>query len=181
MGAGESSFHIVSGGSPDQRADAGSLTVRSGASRKIVLLDIENMLFGAHNTERFRDRSREILALAEARRPTDMVIVGCNPALAFTARSVFPRSQIVTGKGKDGADEALIDMIDLEHAASRFNELVIVSGDHVFAPVAHAARQLGLSVRVVAPRHGLSTALRVYADTTVLLSQDVLDDEAQAA
>lgn len=162
-------FHIVANGpgsdaalADDRRAEA--------RPRKIVLIDLENMMFGQHaSTGSEVNRSAEILELAQARRPTDMLVVGCNPQLAFTAKDLFPQAQIVTGKGKDGADHALIDTVDLHHAAGRFDELCIVSGDHAFATIAHAARQAGLSVRVVAPHFGLSTALRVYADTAVML------------
>lgn len=172
-------FHIVSDGSgspvargDDRRAEIGQ--------RKIVVIDIENMMFGQHVNSSEPDRSVEILDLAQARRPTDMVIVGCNPQLAFSAKELFPHAQIVTGKGKDGADRALIDKIDLHHVSDRFDELCIVSGDHAFAPIAHAASQAGLKVRVVAPSFGLSTALRVYADTAVLLPDSPCREEEAA-
>ena len=102
---------------------------RRPGSRKIVLIDLENMLFGQHADGNRTDRSVEILELAEARRPHDMLIVGCNPNLAFLANTHFPGAQIVTGKGKDGADQALIAAIDASHAAERYSELCIVSGD----------------------------------------------------
>jgi hypothetical protein len=146
---------------------------RKTESRKIVLIDLENMLFGNHaGTEPNQsDRSSEILSLAQARRPGDMLIVGCNPHLAFLANDLFPGAQIVTGKGKDGADNALVHAIDAVHVADRYSELCIVSGDHAFCSVAHEARRAGLTVRVVAPHAGLSTALRVYANTAVLLPE----------
>jgi len=149
---------------PDER--------RADRSRKIVLIDLENMLFGNHADDHRRDRSTEILELAQARRPEDMLIVGCNPHLAFLANEHFPGAKIVTGKGKDGADTALIEAIDASHAAGRYSELCIVSGDHAFGEIAHAARKVGLAVRVVAPHAGLSTALRVYADTAVVLPEE---------
>lgn len=145
-----------------------------GGSRKIVLIDLENMLFGDHqgsDPECRSDRSAEILDLAQARRPGDMLIVGCNPHLAFLAKDHFPGSKIVTGKGKDGADQALIETIDPVHTAERYSELCIVSGDHAFGTLALTARRFGMNVRVVAPHAGLSTALRVYADTAVLLPE----------
>lgn len=151
---------------------------RGRSSRKIVLIDLENMLFGDHEGgqgEQSQDRSKEILELAQARRPGDNIIVGCNPQLVFLAADHFPGAQIVTGKGKDGADRALIDALDLDRAIDRYDELVIVSGDHLFCGVAHPARQAGLPVRIVAPHAGLSTALRVFANTAVFLPET--DDE----
>jgi len=153
---------------------------REQKSRKIVLIDLENMMFGQHDSERRTDRSTEILELAQARRPGDMVIVGCNPQLAFLAQEYFPTAKIVTGKGKDGADRALVEAIDIQHAADRYSELCIVSGDHAFCEVAHAARQAGLRIRVVAPHAGLSVALRVYADTAVVIPEPFVTDELAA-
>jgi hypothetical protein len=146
---------------------------REPGSRKLVLVDLENMLFGRHvgAEPNQSDRSAEILSLAQARRPGDMVIVGCNPHLAFLANDLFTGAQIVTGKGKDGADQALIEAIDAQHVAGRYSELVIVSGDHAFCAIAHQVRVAGLAIRVVAPHAGLSTALRVFADVAVLLPE----------
>jgi len=148
---------------------------REELSRKIVLIDLENMLFGKHQSEEdpTSSRSEQILSLAEARRPGDQLIVGCNPQLAFLARELFPAAQIVTGKGKDGADLALVATIDPQHAAHRFSELCIVSGDHAFTQLAHEARRAGLSVRVVAPHAGLSTTLRLQATTSVFLPESL--------
>lgn len=146
---------------------------RGSRSRKVVLVDLENMLFGQHETplEVVEHRSAQILSLAEARRPTDQVIVGCNPQLAFIARELFPNARLVTGTGKDGADLALLATVDPEHIAQRFSELCIVSGDHVFSVLAHDARIAGLGVRVVAPHAGLSTSLRLQANTSILLPE----------
>ena len=155
---------------------------RGNRSRKIVLIDLENMLFGSHegsDDAQSQNRSAEILSLAQARRPEDTIIVGCNPQLVFLANELFPVSQIVVGKGKDGADNALIDALDLDRAVERYAELCIVSGDNAFCAIAHPARAAGLSVRIVAPHAGLSTALRVFADTAVFLPEpaDTHDDD----
>lgn len=153
---------------------------RARNARKIVLIDLENMLFGQHkgtDDRHPRNRSTEILELAQARRPGDTVIVGCNPHLVFLANDLFPGGQIVTGKGKDGADQALIDALDLDRVVERYDELCIVSGDHLFCDVAYPARKAGLTVRIVAPHAGLSTALRVYADTAVFLPKDDFETE----
>ena len=148
---------------------------REAVSRKIVLIDLENMLFGKHESsdDATSSQSEQILSLAEARRPGDQLIVGCNPQLAFLARELFPSAQIVTGKGKDGADLALLAVIDPHHAAHRFSELCIVSGDHAFTELAREARKAGLGVRVVAPHAGLSRTLRLQATTSVFLPESL--------
>jgi hypothetical protein len=145
---------------------------RRRRSRKLVVVDFENVLFGRHEglSRTFIDETREkIVSLAEARRPIDQFLVGCNPQLAFAARDAFPTAQLITRTGTNGADRALVEHLDAIHAAARFTELCIVSGDHEFAGLARDARLAGLVVRVVAPSHGLSTALRLQATASVLL------------
>ncbi len=156
---------------------------REQSCRKIVLIDLENLLFGHHESEAAQnDQSGEqILSLAEARRPSDHLVVGCNPRLAFVAKDLFPTARIVTGKGKDGADLALVATIDLEHAASRFSELCIVSGDHAFTELARRARLSGLAVRVVAPHAGLSTELRLQANMSILVPEAQTPHSGMAA
>ena len=128
---------------------------RDQRSRKLVLVDLENVLFGRHETTDLsvlRERSSELQALAQARRSEDQLLVGCNPQLVFAARGAFPRAKIVVGKGADGADRALLDAFDLDVAFRRFSEVCIVSGDHAFADLAYEVRQAGLDLRVLAPK-----------------------------
>lgn len=141
-------------------------------NRKLVVVDLENVLFGVHAQlvgADLRSQTQLILDLAQARRLDDQLIVGCNPHLAFAAKAAFPRAQLLTRTGADGADRALIEHLDIAHVADRYQELCIVSGDHAFAELAHEARSNGLTTRVVAPHHGLSTALRLQADVAVRL------------
>lgn len=147
---------------------------RINVSRKIVIVDIENVLDGHHEmitSDDLVERAVEILRAAQARRPEDQVIVGCNPTLAFSAVAAFPGAQLVVGKGTDGADLALIQKFDPATAASRFTELCIVSGDHAFAPIARASAIAGLPVRLVVPHGGLSAALSAQSDLTVTLPE----------
>lgn len=141
-------------------------------NRKLVVVDLENVLFGVHEQlvgADLQSQTELILDLAQARRLDDQLIVGCNPHLAFAAKAAFPRAQLLTRKGADGADRALIEHLDIAHVAARYRELCIVSGDHAFADLAHEARFNGLMTRVVAPHQGLSAALRLQADVAVRL------------
>ena len=153
-------------------------------NRKLVVVDLENVLFGVHERlmgADLRAQTEMILDLAQARRADDQLIVGCNPHLAFAARAAFPKAQLLTRTGADGADRALIEHLDIAHVASRYNELCIVSGDHAFSDLAHEARWNGLTTRVVAPHMGLSAALRLQADVAVRLPRPEGDWEDVAA
>ena len=67
-------------------------------------------------------------------------------------------------RGKDGADPALMAVLDLDAVARSCKVLQIASGDHVFSDLASAARDRGLCVRVVARAGHLSYALRTSCD-----------------
>jgi len=157
------------------------LDARTERSRKIVLVDIENVLDGLHataSTDEIVRRAVQILGVAEARRPSDQIIVGCNPQLAFAAAAAFPGAQIVVGRGQDGADNALIHKFDPDIATDRFTELCIVSGDHAFATIVRAAATRDLTTRVIASQ-GVSSLLRTSATRSLILPQ--LDSAEPAA
>lgn len=146
--------------------------LRDDKDRKLLVIDLENLLYGQHKStpiDVLAAQAEAIRFAAQARRATDQLIVGCNPQLLFSARGAFPDAQLVSGKGKDGADLALLDKLEAEHVASRFSELCIVSGDHTFSDIARDVRRFGASVRVLGPRGGISQNLRLAADHTLLI------------
>ena len=152
-----------------------SLTTRK---RRYVLLDIENLTLGA---------ARSAAAVAEVWRvlreqapgiaPHDHVVVGAGRGFARRYRAAIqgPNVRWVVGAdGPDGADRALLAAIDLFAVAREYDELVIGSGDHVFADVARRARALGLTVQVIVTestdgRSSLSARLAEVATTRTLV------------
>ena len=89
------------------------------------------------------------------------------PAWTGKTKAAFPGAQLRHGRGHDGADRALIENFDIDHAAKRFDAVVIGSGDHAFIDVAYRARQRGLKVVVVSRPASLSRALATYADLVI--------------
>jgi hypothetical protein len=65
----------------------------------------------------------------------------------------------VVRSGRDGADLALVQIVDTENVASRFERVVIGSGDGIFAEPAARLQSLGASVTVVSRRESLSREL----------------------
>lgn len=148
----------------------GEVDRRGQSNRKVVLIDVEDMLFGeqhGHDLARSQDRSAEILELAQAQRPTDTIIVFCKPNLMFLANSLFPSARTVIVESSHDTDRDLIEALELHSAADRYDEVCVVSGGEQFAKVAQAARAAGMTVRIIAPRPGRSTASRVYQDVDV--------------
>jgi hypothetical protein len=93
------------------------------------------------------------------------VVLACNRDRTsifniFFAWGESPR--IVTGYGRSGADKALISVMH-EDLPGRFAELVLVSGDKIFAKHVAALAARGLPTRVLSHPDLLSARLRIAA------------------
>jgi hypothetical protein len=89
----------------------------------------------------------------------DNVIIGLSDFGVKNLMESFPPNarQLVVGYGRDGADHALIRSVDPDHVATRFDSVVIASGDHIFASLALRLRSLGLLVCNVTTTAGRSS------------------------
>jgi hypothetical protein len=93
-----------------------------------------------------------------------------NPKLAVDVFDVWPHARLVVGAGPDGADEALIAAIsDVSWTASRYDRLVVGSGDGIFSVVIAAYRAAGIPVGVVSRPSSLSVSVAALASTVALL------------
>jgi hypothetical protein len=133
---------------------------RRPAGRTLHLLDVENLAGGTWSGPEAvapaLDAYRRSVGVAEA----DHVVIGSGPTLAVAAKLAWPGSQVVVGRGVDGADRALLRTVDPAFVAARFDRVVIGSGDHAFAGVVSALRARGVAVCVVAAGPSLSRDLR---------------------
>jgi hypothetical protein len=106
---------------------------------------------------------------------SDLVFAACNhdptgrnriqAGLNFHVLEEWMPARVRLAHGPDGADHALLhDLEDLAHAENltgRFEDVVIGSGDHAFAPVARRLEYDGLTVHLVVAQNGdLSQTLR---------------------
>lgn len=91
----------------------------------------------------------------------DHLTVGCNPGIGLEVGLAIGGGRLVVRGGPDGADQALIDSIDLDHLARRYRRVVIGSGDHIFVPTVLGLLARSVPVEVVARPGGTSAALRL--------------------
>jgi hypothetical protein len=101
--------------------------------------------------------------------PHDLAVVGTDASGAFAAREALPTAGLVVGRGESGADRALTRRGAAGLSTSRFDTLIIGSGDGEFARIAQQARTAGLYVLVVSHRRSLSTRLAHVASRVLLL------------
>ena len=77
------------------------------------------------------------------------------------AGASWPGTKVLAGHGRDGADKALLEFADVRHIATRYDRVVVGSGDHIFAPLVSELMAAGVMVTVVAPSKSIAWALRL--------------------
>lgn len=149
-------------------ADALPLKQRTGV-RRLVAMDIENVNGGAVHDQYRAAIAWNAVADAIQLEDGDQVVVGVGPSSLLASGMDHPDARFVLGRGLSGADLALVDVLRGEHVAGRFGEVVIVSGDGIFAETAAELARQGVAVTVVCRIGHLSSRLRLAARHVVLL------------
>ena len=149
-----------------------STSARLGSARSFHVIDVENLL-GAEHILPIAPGFGSLYRECSGAGPDDLLLVGADRAHLFGLRGAFPGAHVVVGTGPDGADDALIDALDLSTIARGHDSIVIASGDHRFAGLAAGARSVGLEVVVLARRAGLHRMLGAQADRVVVFPESV--------
>lgn len=140
-------------------------------SSRLHLIDIENMVVGnvsASNCSAWWADYVTTVGIS----PLDQITVAAawpNAGAAFFAVPANARRIGVTAT-PDAADLALLDSVDVKRVARQHDEVIIASGDHIFAPLARALRASGVRVvQVVGPGVGVSAELYCSCDDLIRL------------
>jgi hypothetical protein len=140
------------------------------AGRALHILDIENLMGGPREGATSLHITSQLYRTAVRISTSDQVVVGANPRLAVDLWPEWKGTHLVFGKGPDGADKALLSTInDARNIASRFDRVVIGSGDGIFTNAVYALRSLGIAVGVVGRERTVSHALANAADFVVFI------------
>lgn len=136
-------------------------------ARKFHLIDIENLVGMARpSLARVRFIRDSYLRLGIFQ-PGDLFAIACNHGAAGAVGFGWPGGRLLRQSGKDGADLALLGVLEEEKLVDRFGHVVIASGDHIFAKPAVELGRAGIEVTAVAPPLGISRDLKVAAARTV--------------
>ena len=154
-----------------RREDFTVLRGGAGGDRALHLIDLEN-LCGAGSTTA-EDAARVLAAYVDAVKigPADSIHIGVAHHMATAVMPVlcvFP-GRLHVRSGRDGAETALLDSIDLTHISTRFSRLIIASADRTFTEAANEAHRLGMTVWQVTGRGGLSRELSRVTDLRMRL------------
>lgn len=136
--------------------------------RRIVIVDIENLTGGAVLCCETAHWARKALAQAIGLTDDDQVVIGTSHIGLLNTAVAWPRQRYVVRSGADGADLALLEVLD-EGLAARYDEIVLVTGDGIFADAAGRLAGAGALVHIVAQSDALSGRLRLAASKVTLL------------
>jgi hypothetical protein len=131
--------------------------------RRLILIDIENVVGGA-----FRSRTQANWARQEVERmigpqADDQVVIATGKSGLFPTRGAWPSARLQLGKGINGADLKLLEVMAGENVHERFAKIVLISGDGIFAEQVSLLAARGVHVTVVAHASGLSRRLKIAA------------------
>lgn len=152
-----------------QPAVALPLKKRAMRGRRLVVVDIENVAGGAVVTKAMAEWARAVVETTLQVADGEQVVIGTSHVGIFNARDAWPCARVKTRSGEDGADLELLDVLETEHVEERFDEVLLVSGDGVFADVVAHLGRCGVKVTVAAWSTSMSARLRLAAGRIVYL------------
>jgi hypothetical protein len=130
--------------------------------RILHLVDVENLVGGADFT---RVEAAAVRQGYEGTAPAgvgDQLIIATSHHAAVAAWFAWPaKARRLVRSGVDGADLALLAVLALERVETRFDHVVIGSGDGIFAFPAARLQAAGCQVTVVTRPEALSRQLRL--------------------
>lgn len=134
--------------------------------RTLAVCDLENLagvdprLVPAPTWARITNAFIQTAAL----QPDDLLIVAVNPGLAIEAHRAAPTARLRCRRGTNGADQALLDeLADPWWVATRFDRVVIGSGDGGFTEAVVALNHTTIETTIIADHRCVSRRLRLAA------------------
>lgn len=135
--------------------------------RRLILIDIENINGGPVRSLAAAQWCHHVLKTVLELMPGDLITIACNgdaQSLLNTFRAWGPSVRLVPGYGRDGADRALLAVMN-ENIEARFTDVVVVSGDGIFADRVAELATRGVATHVFSHPEQLSARLRLAATT----------------
>lgn len=131
------------------------------AARAMHLVDVENLLGGTSFSRQDVTAVAGAYAVAAQVGPRDQIVIASSHNTAAQVWFGWGEARRLVRSGPDGADLALLEVIDSENLAGRFERVVIGSGDKIFAHPAARLQAAGVKLAVVTRPDSLSRQLRL--------------------
>lgn len=137
-----------------------SETVDDMAGRILHLIDLENLVGSADFSREEAARVHRGYVQVAPPGPSDQMVLATSHHAAPSAWFGWPATaRRLVRSGQNGADLALLHVLACESVATRFDGVVIGSGDGIFAYEAARLQAAGVAVTVVTLRGALSRQL----------------------
>ncbi|WP_417555871.1 NYN domain-containing protein [Microbacterium sp.] len=143
-------------------------------NRRLILVDIENIVGGGDSMASQVRAAQSAIESVISPRPYDHVVLACGRFSVDTVGFEWEGARrLKVRSGVNGADLELLDVLETEHVGERFTEVVLVSGDGIFADsISHLAPASGTDVTVVSRPEACSRRLRMAARNVLDLDFD---------
>lgn len=141
---------------------------RSLRGRRLVVVDIENVVGGAVLTVDQAEGAHLVIEKVAGLSGCEQVVIGTSHVGVVSTGLGWQGPRLVVRSGENGADIALLEVLTEERVEERFDEVVLVSGDGIFAGAIAALAAAGLRVTVLAPVGHCSKRLQLAAQRTIL-------------
>jgi hypothetical protein len=152
------------------RTTSTNTRIPRASDRHLVLIDAENMAATPSPT-------RQDLAMVKAAVMTVLPdfgtaqrIVACSHHAAGAVSFAFPEARHLWRSGRNGADLALLDVLENERVDQRYGRVTICSGDGIFTASAARLARADVNVTVIALRGHLAARLELAARNVVQLT-----------
>lgn len=159
-----------------QQAVALPLKKRVMRGRRLVVVDIENVVGGAVASREMADQARAVVEAALEVVDGEQVVIGTSHIGLFNSSDAWPSARLRVRSGSNGADLELIDVLTTERVEERFDEVALVSGDGAFTGAVAALGRLGVKVTVASWTASMSARLRLAAANVVYLDGGLAHD-----
>lgn len=137
--------------------------------RRLVVVDIENVIGGSQADSAMVATALRFVDDVVGRTGVDVRYVACGVDLLTTANDVLPGGTLL-GRGIDGADKRLLELLDPAAVVGRYDAVALVSGDgKAFADAVEALRVAGVPTDLYGRAGHTSNRLRRAARSVTQL------------
>lgn len=136
--------------------------------RRTILIDIENFNGGPITSPAQAQWCRRMIENLVDLQPDEQVTIASDVTGVTNIHLAWPKARILAGYKENGADLRLLEVMD-ENLPARFTEMVLISGDRIYAEKISELARAGLPTHVFAHSAALSKRLN-FAATTVTTS-----------
>jgi hypothetical protein len=124
-------------------------------NRSFHVLDVENELSGGNFAESDVARLRRVWNIVVEPADQDLYFLATGTRTAAAIAFGWPSATKEVREGKDGADEAIIEHLDVDYVSARFDHVFLGTGDHRMQPKAKALIEAGVKVTIVGHKHNI--------------------------